>query len=52
MRAFFATALPDNPWLPLYLLAFFAVFLGIALWQYRPSKRSEQDRLAQLPLQD
>jgi cbb3-type cytochrome oxidase subunit 3 len=52
MRAFFARALPGNPWLLAFLLAFFAAFCAAALWQLRPSKRAEQERLARLPLQD
>jgi cbb3-type cytochrome oxidase subunit 3 len=52
MRSLILQALPADPQLLLFLLLFVAIFCGIVFWQWRPERRAEQDRLAQLPLSD
>jgi cytochrome c oxidase cbb3-type subunit 4 len=36
----------------LWVVWFFALFLGILAWALRPSKRQEFDRAADIPLHD
>ncbi len=52
MRAFFASALPDNPRILAYLLIFVLVFVVIVAWQLRPSNRAQQEQASKLPFQD
>jgi cbb3-type cytochrome oxidase subunit 3 len=52
MRAFLATALPENPLNLFFLLLFAAVFAGVALWNLRPSLKKAHDEAARMPLQD
>lgn len=52
MRSLILEALPADPQLLLFLLAFVAIFSAIVFWQWRPAKRAEQERMARLPLTD
>ncbi len=52
MKSLILQALPGDPRLLLFLLAFVLVFLGLVAWQWRPAGRAEQERLSLLPLTD
>ena len=45
MRAFFSTALPENPFLLGLLLLFVALFVGLVIRAYLPSRQRELDQV-------
>lgn len=52
MRAIVSSAMPDNPMNLAFLLAFVLIFVGVAWYNTRPSRKAAQDKAAQLPLND
>jgi cbb3-type cytochrome oxidase subunit 3 len=52
MRAFFSSALPDNPLNLAFLLVFTALFTGVVVWNLRPSRKGRQEDAARQPLND
>lgn len=52
MKDLILQALPGDPRLLAFLLAFVVIFTAVVAWQWRPAGRAEQERLALLPLID
>ena len=52
MRAFFASSLPENPFLVGLLLAFVTLYVVLVYRLYRPGAQSRLEQESRLPLQD
>lgn len=52
LKSLIIQALPGDPRLLAFLLAFVVIFGAVVAWQWRPAGRAEQERLAMLPLTD
>ena len=50
MRSLILEALPADPRLLVFLLAFVVIYAAVVAWQWRPARRPRQERMSLLPL--